>query len=262
MSQRKSHSRKRARLSHAGRPPRPRSLALLDLILGAQDGIVNALGVSLGVAAAGGGSRVVLAAGLATAFGGSTSMAAVAYTSTRAEGDVYRSERAREYRHVRAAPTLERAEVREIYQLKGFRGDLLDRIVDTITADPDVWVAVMMNEEHGLAPDNPTPRPPVGPRRRFLGACRRNGPRRALRPRPGRPGGMGFDRGRSSRALRHWRVQGETDDRSRAAIGAGDGGDRTGECGRRVGDWSALRSGGPRTLSAGAIDSPSRSHFA
>jgi hypothetical protein len=35
---------------------------------------------------------------------------------------------------------------------KGFDGDLLDRIVATITANPDVWVAVMMAEEHQLAP--------------------------------------------------------------------------------------------------------------
>jgi hypothetical protein len=56
-----------------------------------------------------------------------------------AAAEVYRSERAREYRHVKRVPTLERAEVREIYERKGFSGALLDRIVDTITADPDVW---------------------------------------------------------------------------------------------------------------------------
>lgn len=126
--------------------------SLSDLILGGQDGIVNVLGVLLGVAAAGGSSRIVLAGGLATALAGSLSMAAVAYTSTVAAADVYRGEREREYRHVRAVPTLEREEVRELYRRKGFGGAMLDRIVDTITADPDVWVAVMMTEELGLVP--------------------------------------------------------------------------------------------------------------
>ncbi len=79
-------------------------------------------------------------------------MAAVAYTSTLARADAYRSEREREYRHVRRVPALEREEVRELYAGRGFQGELLERIVATITADPDVWVAVMMAEEHHLAP--------------------------------------------------------------------------------------------------------------
>ena len=140
------------RAHHARVDPHVGGRSLSDLILGGQDGIVNVLGVLLGVAAAGGGSRIVMAGGLATAFAGSISMAAVAYTSMLAAADVYRGERAREYRHVRTVPLLERAEVRDIYRRKGFGGEMLDRIVDTITADPDVWVAVMMTEEHGLAP--------------------------------------------------------------------------------------------------------------
>ncbi|HXN33328.1 MAG TPA: VIT1/CCC1 transporter family protein, partial [Polyangiaceae bacterium] len=51
-----------------------------------------------------------------------------------------------------AVPAIERQEVRDLYARKGFDGELLDRIVATITADPDVWVAVMMAEEHGLRP--------------------------------------------------------------------------------------------------------------
>ncbi len=123
---------------------------LTDLLLGGQDGLVNVLGLVLGVVAATGDTRIVLAAGLAAGVAGSVSMAGVAYTSTRAAGELYRSERAREYRHIDAAPQLERAEVKEIYARKGFKGDLLERIVDTITNDKDVWVAIMMTEEHRL----------------------------------------------------------------------------------------------------------------
>ena len=137
---------------HTRTDPHRHGQSLPDLILGGQDGVVNVLGVLLGVAAAGGGPRIVVAAGLATASAGAISMAAVAYTSALAAADVYRSERDREYRHVRQVPTLERAEVRAIYESKGFKGAMLDRIVETITADPDVWVAVMMNEEHHLPP--------------------------------------------------------------------------------------------------------------
>jgi vacuolar iron transporter family protein len=126
--------------------------SLAHVILGAQDGIVNVLGVLLGVAAASASTRIVLAAGLAAGVAESISMGAVAYTTSVAENDVYRAEQEREYRHVRAVPALEREEIRALYARKGFAGELLDRIVTGITADPDVWVAVMMSEEHRLAP--------------------------------------------------------------------------------------------------------------
>jgi len=57
-------------------------LKLRDIILGGQDGLVNVLGVTLGIAAASGDTRLVLAGGLAATFAESFSMAAVAYTST------------------------------------------------------------------------------------------------------------------------------------------------------------------------------------
>ncbi len=126
--------------------------ALSDIILGGQDGLVNVLGVILGVAAATHDPRIVLIAGLAATFAESVSMGAVAYTSTMADADFYESEREREYRHIREMPHLEREEVRAIYSEKGFNGELLTHIVDTITANQDVWVAVMMAEEHRLTP--------------------------------------------------------------------------------------------------------------
>jgi VIT1/CCC1 family predicted Fe2+/Mn2+ transporter len=132
--------------------PHQSSAAVSEVILGAQDGLVNVLGVLLGVAAASASTRIVIAAGLATAFAESLSMAAVAYTSSMAEGEMFTSERAREYRHIERAPTLEREEVRAMYRRKGFEGALLERVVETITANKDVWVAVMMAEEHGRLP--------------------------------------------------------------------------------------------------------------
>jgi predicted membrane protein (TIGR00267 family) len=130
--------------------PHSRAHWLSDVLLGGQDGLVNVLGVLLGVAAATRDVRVVLAAGLAAAFAESISMAAVAYTSTSARGALYESERAREYRHIEMVPELERDEIRVLYAGMGFTGELLDRIVDTITRDKDVWVAIMLREEHGL----------------------------------------------------------------------------------------------------------------
>lgn len=63
-------------------PREKERLNLRDVILGGQDGLVNVLGVTLGVAEASGETRLVLVAGLAAAFAESFSMAAVAYTSS------------------------------------------------------------------------------------------------------------------------------------------------------------------------------------
>ncbi len=139
-------------IHHTQNDPHRRASSLSDLILGAQDGLVNVLGVILGVAAATSEPQIVLVAGLATTFAESISMGAVAFTTTLADADLYQSEREREYRHIKEIPALEEQEVREIYAGKGFNGELLDHIVDTVTANKDVWVALMMAEEHRLSP--------------------------------------------------------------------------------------------------------------
>lgn len=137
---------------HDERDPHIRGRWLSDVVLGAQDGLVNTLGVVLGVAAASQDARIVFAAGMAAGIAESLSMAAVGYTSSVARGDLFRSEREREYRHVEKMPVVEREEVRAIYVRKGFDGELLERVVETICANKDVWVAVMMAEEHELTP--------------------------------------------------------------------------------------------------------------
>ena len=140
------------RRHHAEADPHVRSRWLADVVLGAQDGLVNTLGVVLGVAAASADARVVFAAGMAAGIAESLSMAAVGYTSSVARGDLFRSERAREYRHIELTPEIEREEVRALYAKKGFEGELLERVVGTICANKDVWVALMMAEEHELLP--------------------------------------------------------------------------------------------------------------
>lgn len=137
---------------HEVHDPHQREFRLAEVILGGQDGLVNVLGVILGVAAATSDARIVIAAGLAATFAESISMGAVAYTSTLAENDLYHSEKEREYRHIQQAPDIEANEIRKIYASKGFEGEMLDKIVNVITSNPDVWVNVMMAEEFQLTP--------------------------------------------------------------------------------------------------------------
>lgn len=147
----KTASTVREREFHTRIDPHRRGTGISDVLLGGQDGLVNVLGVILGVAAATSSPRIVLVAGLAAAMAESVSMAAVAYTATKADAEVYESEKAREMRHIEAVPHLEKDEIRQIYMKKGFHGELLEKVVETITANKEVWVAVMLAEEHNLA---------------------------------------------------------------------------------------------------------------
>src|SRR3989344_359330 len=120
---------------------------LRDFILGGQDGLVNVLAVILGVAVATGDIRVVIIAGLAATFGESISMAAVAYTSSKAEYEFYKSELKREEKEIK--------EIRDIYYKKGFRGTLLNKVVEKITSNEKVWLETMMTEELHLYQESP-----------------------------------------------------------------------------------------------------------
>jgi VIT1/CCC1 family predicted Fe2+/Mn2+ transporter len=129
-----------------------RTNSLRDVILGGQDGLVNILGIVLGVIAGGGSNTVLLTTGFAAAITESISMGAVGYTSSLSQRDYYRAERDREGQEIDASPETERREIREIYAAKGFDGDLLDRVVDTITTNRGSWVDTMMDEELHLQP--------------------------------------------------------------------------------------------------------------
>jgi predicted membrane protein (TIGR00267 family) len=126
--------------------------SLRDVILGGQDGLVNMLGISLGVVAAGGSTHVLIVTGLAAAITESISMGAVAYTSFGSDRDFYLAERDREQREVASRPDEERKEIREIYAAKGFKGQLLEDVVETITSNRETWVSTMMDEELHLQP--------------------------------------------------------------------------------------------------------------
>ena len=123
-----------------------------DIILGGQDGLVNVLGVVLGVASATNNPFIVLIAGLAAAIAETISMAAVAYTSVKADRDYYLSERALEEEEVEKIPEHEVEEIREIYAKKGFKGKLLEDVVKVITSNKKVWVDTMLTEELNLSP--------------------------------------------------------------------------------------------------------------
>ncbi|MBI2107584.1 VIT1/CCC1 transporter family protein, partial [Candidatus Woesearchaeota archaeon] len=92
---------------------------LRDTILGGQDGLVNVLGIVLAVATATSSTKVVLIAALAATLAESISMAAVAYTSSKAARDFYYRQLETEKREIEEMPEIERKEIKDIYYQKG-----------------------------------------------------------------------------------------------------------------------------------------------
>src|SRR2546427_3105819 len=96
------------------RATHPKPTVLSDFILGSQDGIVNVLGIILGLSAATRDVRIILVATLAALGAESIAMGAVAYTSTRARRRLYLSQAVQERREMKGNPQTERDEGREI----------------------------------------------------------------------------------------------------------------------------------------------------
>jgi vacuolar iron transporter family protein len=124
---------------------------LSDFILGSQDGMVNVLGILLGLSAATNDTRLILIAALAALGAESVSMGAVAYTSTLARQRTYEAERQKEIAEMRDLPDIEREEVRTIFRNWGFGGEELEEIVRKVESKPKAMLDLMMAFELNLA---------------------------------------------------------------------------------------------------------------
>jgi vacuolar iron transporter family protein len=136
----------------------PHPTFLSDFILGSQDGLVNVLGILLGLSAAAAEYRVILIATLAALAAEAISMGAVAYTSTLARRSLYVAELEREQREIREVPDAEREEVRVILRKWGYEGEDLEEMLRRIEAKPKAWLDLMMAFELNLSevsPDQP-----------------------------------------------------------------------------------------------------------
>ena len=103
------------------------------------------------MAAATNEARIVIIAGIAANLAESLSMAAVAYTSTKAYNQYYDAQVAKERKEIKDVPKQERKEIYEIYYKKGFRGRLLGRIVEKITSSKKLWLKTVMTDELNLS---------------------------------------------------------------------------------------------------------------
>lgn len=135
----------RVRLANA-----PAQGYLGDAVLGAIDGCVTTFAIVAGAVGAGFSGGVVVILGFANLIADGFSMAASNYLGTKSERERIENIRLAEDRQIEEIPEGEREEIRQIFVRKGFVGEVLEKIVATITANRGLWVETMVREEFGM----------------------------------------------------------------------------------------------------------------
>ncbi len=125
-----------------------------DIVYGANDGIITTFAVVSGVAGAHLSPTVVIILGYANVLADGLSMGLGNYLSIKSKEDNYNRLLKEELKEIDEIPHIEREEIREIYEAKGFAGPELDLVVERITSNRKVWADTMMREEHGLSPED------------------------------------------------------------------------------------------------------------
>ncbi len=128
-----------------------------DFMLGAVDGLVTTFAIIAGVAGARLSQDVALILGFANLVADGFSMAVSNYFRSKSDQEIIEKARKIEKKHIELVPEGEREEVRQIFEKKGFKGQILDDIVKTITANEKIWIDTMLTEELGLRVEHPSP---------------------------------------------------------------------------------------------------------
>ncbi len=128
-----------------------------EFVYGAVDGSVTTFAVVAGSVGAGLDVSVILILGFANLLADGFSMSVGAYLAAKSEKDNYEKHKNIEYWEIENLPETEKEEIREIYMNKGFEGETLEKIVETITSDKDRWVNEMMKDELNMMPSDKSP---------------------------------------------------------------------------------------------------------
>ena len=128
-----------------------------EFVYGGIDGAITTFAVVAGAAGAQAEIRWVLIFGFTNLIADGFSMSVGNYFSVKSERDNYDNHVKIEYWEIENLREKEIQEVREIYEAKGFKGELLEQVVEVITSNDDVWVDTMMKEELEMSKDDRTP---------------------------------------------------------------------------------------------------------
>lgn len=130
---------------------------LREFVYGGIDGAVTTFAVVAGGFGAGLDSGILIILGFANLLADGFSMSVGAYLSAKSDLDNYDKHEKIEYWEIENLPEIEEEEIADIYRAKGFKGELLDKIVAHICSDKDLWVAEMMKDELGMMRESKSP---------------------------------------------------------------------------------------------------------
>ncbi len=123
---------------------------LRDIVFGANDGVVTAIGFMVGIAGTSTEQSLIVVAGILTIVAGAASMALGNYLAVKSEREYYDAMEKIERWEIENKPETEADEVREIYTKMGFDEKTVERLTGEITADKELWLETMMRYELGL----------------------------------------------------------------------------------------------------------------
>jgi len=121
---------------------------LRGFIFGLNDGLVTTLVFIMAISTVAHSRLVLIAVGEMLA--GGVSMGLGGYLSSRTAREVLERRIATEQHEISQEPEEERAELRAIYRRKGLTGQLLDGVIQQLTANNERWLHSMVRDELGV----------------------------------------------------------------------------------------------------------------
>jgi len=150
-------SEQKAREFHKNHDSQSHRDFIREFIYGGIDGGVTTFAVVAGATGAQFDNLVVIIMGLANLVADGFSMSIGSYLSVKSQFEKYRKYQKYERWGVENIAESEKEEIRSIYRKKGLRDDLLEKVVEVITSDKDLWVEEMMKGEFNMVPEKNSP---------------------------------------------------------------------------------------------------------
>ena len=123
---------------------------LRDIVFGATDGVVTAIGFLVGISGSVANQTIVVVAGTLTIIAGAASMALGNYLAVKSQKEFYDAMEKIENWEIDHKREAEVEEIREIYSNYGFDKDTVELLTKKVTSDRKLWLKVMMRDELGL----------------------------------------------------------------------------------------------------------------
>lgn len=131
----------------------PRGRMIRDVVYAIDTGLITTVAFLAGASVILSDNERILLAGAAQIVAGAVAIFFGAFISTKAQKDFFENQIQREKQEIEMLPEKETQEIREIFQEYGFDKDEQEAAVRRITANKELWLKFMVQEEIGISPN-------------------------------------------------------------------------------------------------------------